>query len=116
MKNLVLLNSLFLLISCSGPDKKEIPQEKQITYSIDAAATIPVIIYFNDIKISDENTPLNESVDLNAYALKNGKYKVKIQILPVFRRGDTKVSPEDIKSCKFSLVSFVRNKENQDRL
>lgn len=92
----------------------ETVQENQITYSIDATATIPVIIYFNDIKISEENTPVNSSVDLNAFALKNGKYKVKIQIFPVFRRGDTSVSPEDIKSCKFNFVSFIRNKETQD--
>ncbi|RTZ46737.1 hypothetical protein EJ377_22620 [Chryseobacterium arthrosphaerae] len=58
----------------------QVAKEKQITYTIAATAAIPVVIYFNDIKVSEENTPLNTSIDLNGYALKNGKYKIKIQI------------------------------------
>ncbi|WP_241485988.1 hypothetical protein [Chryseobacterium angstadtii] len=130
MKNLIFLFVVFLMnINCNGSKNKEketdkigeemIQQtikDKQITYTINATATIPVAIYFNDIKISEENTPLNSSVDVNGYALKNGKYKIKIQIFPVFRRGDTTVSPEDIKSCQFSFGSFVRDRETGDIL
>lgn len=94
----------------------QVSKEKQITYTIAATATIPVVIYFNDIKVSEENTPLNTSIDLNGYVLKNGKYKIKIQIFPVFRRGDTMVSPEDIKSCQFSFGSFIRNRDTEDIL
>ncbi|REC46198.1 hypothetical protein DRF67_15500 [Chryseobacterium pennipullorum] len=94
----------------------QVAKEKQITYSISATATIPVVIYFNDIKVSEENTPLNSSIDVNGYALKNGKYKIKIQIFPVFRRGDTTVSPEDIKSCQFSFGSFTRDRATGDIL
>ncbi len=94
----------------------QVAKEKQITYTIAANAAIPVVIYFNDIKVSEENTPLNTSIDLNGYALKNGKYKIKIQIFPVFRRGDTMVNPEDIKSCQFSFGSFIRNRDTGDIL
>ncbi|OCA75661.1 hypothetical protein BBI00_04515 [Chryseobacterium arthrosphaerae] len=94
----------------------QVAKEKQITYTIAATAAIPVVIYFNDIKVSEENTPLNTSIDLNGYALKNGKYKIKIQIFPVFRRGDTMVNPEDIKSCQFSFGSFIRNRDTGDIL
>ncbi len=94
----------------------QVAKEKQITYTIAATAAIPVVIYFNDIKVSEENTPLNTSIDLNGYALKNGKYKIKIQIFPVFRRGDTMVNPEDINSCQFSFGSFIRNRDTGDIL
>lgn len=94
----------------------QVAKEKQITYTIAATAAIPVVIYFNDIKVSEENTPLNTSIDLNGYTLKNGKYKIKIQIFPVFRRGDTMVNPEDIKSCQFSFGSFIRNRDTGDIL
>lgn len=50
-------------------------------------------------------------IDVNGYALKNGKYKIKIQIFPVFRRGDTMVNPEDIKSCHFSFGVFLINRK-----
>lgn len=128
MKNLIFLFIVFLMnVNCNGPKNKktdktgeemihQTAKEKQITYTINATATIPVVIYFNDIKISEENTPLNSSVEVNGYALKNGKYKIKIQIFPVFRRGDTTVSPEDIKSCRFSFGSFTRDRETGDIL
>ncbi|MBW3524074.1 hypothetical protein KO535_18135 [Chryseobacterium sp. NKUCC03_KSP] len=89
---------------------------KQITYAIDITAPIPVIIYFNDIKISEENTPLNSTLDVNGYALKNGKYKIKIQIFPIFRRGDKMINPEDIKGCLLKFGSYVRDKEKNDIL
>lgn len=117
MRFLLLFICLFFFLSCHSQDKKEVQsKDKQITYTIAATAIVPVIIYFNDIKISEENTPLNSSVDVNGYALKNGKYKIKIQIFPVFKRGDKMVSPEDIKSCQFSFGSYVRDKETGDIL
>jgi hypothetical protein len=128
MKNLVFLFMVFLMsINCNDPKNKkthkkgdemihQTAKDKQITYTINATATIPVVIYFNDIKISEENTPLNSSVDVNGYALKNGKYKIKIQIFPVFRRGDTTVSPEDIKSCQFTFGSYIRDRATGDIL
>ena len=105
-------------MSCQSQDKKETMalKDKQITYAINATAPIPVVIYFNDIKISEENTPLNSSVDINAYALKNGKYKIKIQIFPVFGRGDHTVSKEDIESCQFSFGSYIRDRETGELL
>jgi len=116
MRPVSLFLCLFFFISCHSQGNKEPMEskEKQVTYTINATATIPVVIYFNDIKISEENTSLNSSVDVNGYALKNGKYKIKIQIFPVFRRGDNMVSPEDIKSCQFSFGSYIRDRETGD--
>lgn len=121
MKKIILLTTLILFnINCSQ-NKKEmnnkeisfptIAQDKQIRYIVNATAGIPVIIYFNDIKISEENTPLNTSIDLNPYVLKNGKYKVKIKIFPLFRRGDAEVKPEDIKTCKLFFGNYFKIKE-----
>lgn len=124
MKNLIFLSIIFpLSVSCNDSKNAktdetttQIIKEKQITYAINASAPIPVVVYFNDIKVSEENTPLNSSIDVNGYTLKNGRYKVKIQIFPAFRRGDKMVNPEDIKSCRFSFGSFIRDGETGDIL
>ncbi|WP_208602982.1 hypothetical protein [Pedobacter steynii] len=122
METKLILSIIFIMsLGCndlknSKTDKAitQVIKEKQITYTISATTPIPVVVYFNDIKVSEEHTPLNSSIDVNGYALKNGKYKVKIQIFPVFKRGDKVVYPEDIKSCRFSFGSFVRDGETGD--
>lgn len=89
----------------------EIDQEKQITYAIEAHANIPIIIYINDIKASEFNTPLNSAIDMNPFILKNGKYKVKLEVYPSFRTGDVTISPEEINSIKLSFGSYFRNRK-----
>ncbi|WP_257621591.1 hypothetical protein [Chryseobacterium sp. NKUCC03_KSP] len=117
MNYLKYLFVLLIFLSCKGQNKDNLVSlNKQITYAIDITAPIPVIIYFNDIKISEENTPLNSTLDVNGYALKNGKYKIKIQIFPIFRRGDKMINPEDIKGCLLKFGSYVRDKEKNDIL
>lgn len=126
MKKILLIFSILIInIGCSkdsnnvktnSQSMNTVPLNKQITYAIDITAPIPVIIYFNDIKISEENTPLNSTLDVNGYALKNGKYKIKIQIFPIFRRGDKMINPEDIKGCLLKFGSYVRDKEKNDIL
>ena len=41
----------------------------------------------------------------------NGKCKIKLQIFPLFRRGDTLVTVENIMRCNLFFGSYIRNKE-----
>ncbi|WP_311330669.1 hypothetical protein [Capnocytophaga sputigena] len=95
---------------------QQIPLEKQITYMIDITTNIPVIVYVNDIKASELNMPLGTAIDLNPYVLKNGKCKIKLQIFPLFRRGDTLVTVENIMRCNLFFGSYIRNKETDEIL
>jgi len=95
---------------------QQIPLEKQITYMIDITTNIPVIVYVNDIKASELNMPLGTAIDLNPYVLKNGKCKIKLQIFPLFRRGDTLVTVENIRRCNLFFGSYIRNKETDEIL
>ena len=114
MRQLVFL-CFILLFNCHNAQKKmetqQIPLEKQITYMIDITTNIPVIVYVNDIKVSELNMPLGTAIDLNPYVLKNGKCKIKLQIFPLFRRGDTLVTVENIMRCNLFFGSYIRNKE-----
>ena len=114
MRQLVFL-CFILLFNCHNAQKKmetqQIPLEKQITYMIDITTNIPVIVYVNDIKASELNMPLGTAIDLNPYVLKNGKCKIKLQIFPLFRRGDTLVTVENIMRCNLFFGSYIRNKE-----
>ena len=119
MRQLVFL-CFILLFNCHNTQKKmetqQIPLEKQITYMIDITTNIPVIVYVNDIKASELNMPLGTAIDLNPYVLKNGKCKIKLQIFPLFRRGDTLVTVENIMRCNLFFGSYIRNKETNEIL
>ena len=119
MKNIILTLAI-LLFNCHNAQKKmetqQIPLEKQITYMIDITTNIPVIVYVNDIKASELNMPLGTAIDLNPYVLKNGKCKIKLQIFPLFRRGDTLVTVENIMRCNLFFGSYIRNKETDEIL
>jgi len=116
MKKILFIFTI-LLFNChnaqnTGETKiQQIPLEKQITYMIDITTNIPVIVYVNDIKASELNMPLGTAIDLNPYVLKNGKCKIKLQIFPLFRRGDTLVTVENIMRCNLFFGSYIRNKE-----
>jgi len=84
--------------------------------SNDVTTNIPVIVYVNDIKASELNMPLGTAIDLNPYVLKNGKCKIKLQIFPLFRRGDTLVTVENIMRCNLFFGSYIRNKETNEIL
>ena len=111
----ILFIFIILLFNCHNTQNKmkiqQIPLEKQITYMIDITTNIPVIVYVNDIKASELNMPLGTAIDLNPYVLKNGKCKIKLQIFPLFRRGDTLVTVENIMRCNLFFGSYIRNKE-----
>ena len=119
MRQLVFL-CFILLFNCHNAQNKmkiqQIPLEKQITYMIDITTNIPVIVYVNDIKASELNMPLGTAIDLNPYVLKNGKCKIKLQIFPLFRRGDTLVTVENIMRCNLFFGSYIRNKETDEIL
>ena len=121
MKNIILTLAI-LLFNCHNAQNtgemkiQQIPLEKQITYMIDITTNIPVIVYVNDIKASELNMPLGTAIDLNPYVLKNGKCKIKLQIFPLFRRGDTLVTVENIRRCNLFFGSYIRNKETDEIL
>ena len=121
MKNIILTLAI-LLFNCHNAQNtgemkiQQIPLEKQITYMIDITTNIPVIVYVNDIKASELNMPLGTAIDLNPYVLKNGKCKIKLQIFPLFRRGDTLVTVENIMRCNLFFGSYIRNKETNEIL
>ncbi len=91
-----------------------IPKEKQITYGIEINSPIPIIIYLDDIKISERNTPMNTVVDLNPYLLKNGDYKIKIVVNPLFRKNESMVKQDHIKSIRLKFGSYVRDKKTDN--
>ncbi|AVM50633.1 hypothetical protein C4H12_09195 [Capnocytophaga sp. oral taxon 878] len=115
MRQLVFL-CFILWFNCHNAQKKIIPLKKQITYMIDITTNIPVIVYVNDIKASELNMPLGTAIDLNPYVLKNGKCKIKLQIFPLFRKGDTLVTVENIMRCNLFFGSYIRNKETDEML
>ena len=118
----ILFIFIILLFNCHNTQNtgemkiQQIPLEKQITYMIDITTNIPVIVYVNDIKASELNMPLGTAIDLNPYVLKNGKCKIKLQIFPLFRRGDTLVTVENIMRCNLFFGSYIRNKETNEIL
>ena len=119
MRQLVFLCFILLFNFHNAQNKmkiQQIPLEKQITYMIDITTNIPVIVYVNDIKASELNMPLGTAIDLNPYVLKNGKCKIKLQIFPLFRRGDTLVTVENIMRCNLFFGSYIRNKETDEIL
>jgi len=121
MRQLVFLCCV-LLFNCHNAQNtgkmkiQQIPLEKQITYMIDITTNIPVIVYVNDIKASELNMPLGTAIDLNPYVLKNGKYKIKLQIFPLFRKGDTLVAKKNILDCQLFFGSYIRNKKTDEML
>ena len=121
MKKILFIFTI-LLFNCHNTQNtgemkiQQIPLEKQITYMIDITTNIPVIVYVNDIKASELNMPLGTAIDLNPYVLKNGKCKIKLQIFPLFRRGDTLVTVENIMRCNLFFGSYIRNKETDEIL
>ena len=118
----ILFIFIILLFNCHNAQNtgemkiQQIPLEKQITYMIDITTNIPVIVYVNDIKASELNMPLGTAIDLNPYVLKNGKCKIKLQIFPLFRKGDTLVTVENIMRCNLFFGSYIRNKETDEIL
>ena len=113
----ILFIFIILLFNCHNTQNtgemkiQQIPLEKQITYMIDLTLRTPHELYINDILAVSRSRGSNAAIDINPYVLKNGKCKIKLQIFPLFRRGDTLVTVENIMRCNLFFGSYIRNKE-----
>ena len=120
MKKVYLLAIAILLFNCHNAQKKmgtqQIPLEKQITYMIDLTLKTPHELYINDILAVSRSRGSNAAIDINPYVLKNGKYKIKLRLLPYWHLNETTVSKSDIENARLFFGSYIRNKETNEIL
>jgi hypothetical protein len=121
MKKIHLLTIIILtLLNCNNTQKKmkiqQIPLEKQITYMIDLTLKTPHELYINDILAVSRSRGSNAAIDINPYVLKNGKYKIKLRLLPYWHLNETTVSKSDIENARLFFGSYIRNKETDEIL
>ena len=121
MKKIHLLTIIVLtLLNCNNTQKKmkiqQIPLEKQITYMIDLTLKTPHELYINDILAVSRSRGSNAAIDINPYVLKNGKYKIKLRLLPYWHLNETTVSKSDIENARLFFGSYIRNKETDEIL
>ena len=116
MRQLVFL-CFILLFNCHNTQNtgemkiQQIPLEKQITYMIDLTLRTPHELYINDILAVSRSRGSNAAIDINPYVLKNGKYKIKLRLLPYWHLNETTVSKSDIENARLFFGSYIRNKE-----
>ena len=120
MKKIHLLAIAILMFNCHNAQKKmgtqQIPLEKQITYMIDLTLKTPHELYINDILAVSRSRGSNAAIDINPYVLKNGKYKIKLRLLPYWHLNETTVSKSDIENARLFFGSYIRNKETNEIL
>ena len=97
-------------------ETQQIPLEKQITYMIDLTLKTPHELYINDILAVSRSRGSNAAIDINPYVLKNGKYKIKLRLLPYWHLNETTVSKSDIENARLFFGSYIRNKETDEIL
>ena len=119
MRQLVFL-CFILLFNCHNAQNKmkiqQIPLEKQTTYMIDLTLKTPHELYINDILAVSRSRGSNAAIDINPYVLKNGKYKIKLRLLPYWHLNETTVSKSDIENARLFFGSYIRNKETDEIL
>ena len=121
MRQLVFL-CFILLFNCHNAQNtgemkiQQIPLEKQITYMIDLTLRTPHELYINDILAVSRSRGSNAAIDINPYVLKNGKYKIKLRLLPYWHLNETTVSKSDIENARLFFGSYIRNKETDEIL
>ena len=121
MKNIILTLAI-LLFNCHNTQNtgemkiQQIPLEKQITYMIDLTLKTPHELYINDILAVSRSRGSNAAIDINPYVLKNGKYKIKLRLLPYWHLNETTVSKSDIENARLFFGSYIRNKETDEIL
>ena len=121
MKNIILTLAI-LLFNCHNAQNtgemkiQQIPLEKQITYMIDLTLRTPHELYINDILAVSRSRGSNAAIDINPYVLKNGKYKIKLRLLPYWHLNETTVSKSDIENARLFFGSYIRNKETDEIL
>ena len=113
----ILFIFIILLFNCHNAQNtgemkiQQIPLEKQITYMIDLTLRTPHELYINDILAVSRSRGSNAAIDINPYVLKNGKYKIKLRLLPYWHLNETTVSKSDIENARLFFGSYIRNKE-----
>ena len=116
MKKILFIFTI-LLFNCHNTQNtgemkiQQIPLEKQITYMIDLTLRTPHELYINDILAVSRSRGSNAAIDINPYVLKNGKYKIKLRLLPYWHLNETTVSKSDIENARLFFGSYIRNKE-----
>lgn len=116
MKKIIFI-FIILLFNCHNAQNtgemkiQQIPLEKQITYMIDLTLRTPHELYINDILAVSRSRGSNAAIDINPYVLKNGKYKIKLRLLPYWHLNETTVSKSDIENARLFFGSYIRNKE-----
>ena len=122
MKKVYLLAIAILMFNCHNAQNtgemkiQQIPLEKQITYMIDLTLKTPHELYINDILAVSRSRGSNAAIDINPYVLKNGKYKIKLRLLPYWHLNETTVSKSDIENARLFFGSYIRNKETDEIL
>ena len=118
----ILFIFIILLFNCHNTQNtgemkiQQIPLEKQITYMIDLTLKTPHELYINDILAVSRSRGSNAAIDINPYVLKNGKYKIKLRLLPYWHLNETTVSKSDIENARLFFGSYIRNKETDEIL
>ena len=118
----ILFIFIILLFNCHNAQNtgemkiQQIPLEKQITYMIDLTLKTPHELYINDILAVSRSRGSNAAIDINPYVLKNGKYKIKLRLLPYWHLNETTVSKSDIENARLFFGSYIRNKETDEIL
>ena len=118
----ILFVFIILLFNCHNAQNtgemkiQQIPLEKQITYMIDLTLKTPHELYINDILAVSRSRGSNAAIDINPYVLKNGKYKIKLRLLPYWHLNETTVSKSDIENVRLFFGSYIRNKETDEIL
>ena len=118
----ILFIFIILLFNCHNAQNtgemkiQQIPLEKQITYMIDITLKTPYELYINDILAVSRSRGSNAAIDINPYVLKNGKYKIKLRLLPYWHLNETTVSKSDIENARLFFGSYIRNKETDEIL
>ena len=121
MKKIIFI-FIILLFNCHNAQNtgemkiQQIPLEKQITYMIDLTLRPPHELYINDILAVSRSRGSNAAIDINPYVLKNGKYKIKLRLLPYWHLNETTVSKSDIENARLFFGSYIRNKETDEIL
>ena len=121
MKKIIFI-FIILLFNCHNAQNtgemkiQQIPLEKQITYMIDLTLRTPHELYINDILAVSRSRGSNAAIDINPYVLKNGKYKIKLRLLPYWHLNETTVSKSDIENARLFFGSYIRNKETDEIL
>ena len=105
---------LSLLTFSQVKDTDALPNLERRMYAIQLNVPGSFEFYVNDIPARIENTGSmhNASVDINAYMLKSGKYKFRLQVFPQGEDIKEGISPETAERIKVSLNAYERNTES----